>query len=102
MSKVAHIFLNVDMRCSHLGLKQLVEKEKITVGNNFVIFLNTARTMVKMFCKGTDVILHYKKEGRVIDPAVLKYLPTYCDGKEINMNKAIKAQLNDYFKRRGK
>ncbi len=100
LGKVAHIFTEVDMRCSHLGLVKLLEEEGIEVGNNFVFFLNRPRTMVKIFCKSTQVLLHYRTMGhRRIDPAVLPYLPNYINGPEIKFNAASKKQLEDYFQR---
>ena len=99
-NQIAHIFTEVDMRCNHLGLTKLITKHKIKIGGQYVIFLNKARTMVKMFCKSPDVLLHYKKDGRVIDPGTLRYLPKYVNGSEIQMNKAVKEHLEDCFKRR--
>lgn len=96
---IAHIFTNVDMRGGHLALKIMLEKKKIEINNDYVIFLNRYRNIVKMFCKGTDVILHYKSM-RKIDPGVLAYLPNFCnEGRHIDFNNASKEHLKDVFKR---
>lgn len=101
--KLLHIFSGVDMRCSHVGLQLLLKKKKITMKEtDFVIFLNNNRNLCKMFCGGTDAILYYHKDGRVIDPGVLQYLPKYCGGGKINMDAAIKEHLTDVLARRAK
>lgn len=94
-NKLLHIFFDVDMRCSHEGLGVLVKKKKIKINEgDFVCFLNRTRNIVKMFCGSQDALLHYKKDGRVIDPQVIKYLPKYAGGSEIDMDAAIKEHIS--------
>jgi hypothetical protein len=102
-NKIAHFFLNVDMRCNHTGLLDLLKKNNVTIGDHdFVVFLNKSRTMIKMFCQGEDVLLHYKKDGRVIDPGIIPFLPKYCGGKQLNVEGAIKEHLQTLMERRNR
>lgn len=102
MGKLAHFFLDVDMRCSHEGLWAMLKKKKIKVAEDeFVVFLNRKRSTIKMFCGGKDALMHYRKDGRVIDPGVIRYLPKYCGGKELDVDGAVKEYLQELMKRRG-
>lgn len=101
MGMLAHFFLDTDMRCSHIGFKKLLVKHKIKIKEGeFVVFMNSARTIVKMFCGGTDAILHVKNEGRVLDPGVIPYLPKYCGGKKLDLDGAVKEHLEELMKNR--
>ncbi len=101
MGTLAHFFLDTDLRCSHDGLVAILEKKKITVDEGeYVVFMNSARTMVKMFCGGNNALLHYKKDGRVLDPGVIRYLPKHCGGNRLNMDEAVKEHLHTILKRR--
>lgn len=100
--RIAHFFLDVDMRCGHEGLFDLVKKNKIKlVENDFIVFMNTARTIIKMFCQGKEVILHYKNDNRVLDPGIIPHLPKYCNGEKLNVDGAIKDHLSALMKRKG-
>ncbi len=99
--KLAHFFLDVDMRCGHDGLMEIVRKKKIQIKeDDFIVFMNTSRTIIKMFCGSEEAILHYKKEGRVIDPGIIKYMPKFCGGKQLNMDGALREHIQDVLKRR--
>lgn len=101
MNKLAHFFLDVDLRCSHDGLSQIIKKNKIQIGkNDFVVFMNQKRTMIKMFCQGEDALLHYKKDGRTLDPGIIRFLPEHCGGKKLNVEGAIKDHLTHLMKRK--
>lgn len=103
MAKLMHFFLDVDLRCNHIGLLDFLKKKKIKIGpHDFIVFMNHKRTMIKMLCKGKEVLLHYKKDGRVLDPGIIKYLPKYVDGKEMNIEGAVKEHLEEVLARRRK
>lgn len=92
--KLAHFFLNQDMRCTHDGLAEVLKKKKIKVNDgDFVVFLNRKRNMVKMFCGGKAALLCYKKDNRVIDPGIIPLLPKYCGGDEMNIDAAVREHL---------
>ena len=99
--KLAHFFLDMDMRCSHQGLQSILKKMKITIEDgDFIVFLNRRRNMIKMFCHGKEALLHYKKDDRQIDPGVIAYLPKYCGGNELDINGAIGEHLKDMLSRK--
>lgn len=94
MAKLMHFFLDMDLRCNHIGLLEFLKKKKIKIGpDDFIVFMNQKRTMIKMLCKGKECLLHYKKDGRIFDPGIIKYLPKYVDGTEMNIDGAIKEHL---------
>lgn len=102
MSKLLHFFLDADMRCNHNGLKEFLKKKKIAFSSeDYIVFMNKRRNMIKMFCKGNEVIMHYRADKRIIDPGVIRYLPKYCDGKEMDVEGAIAEHLKDMLRRRG-
>lgn len=94
MARLAHFFLDVDMRQGHAGLVKLVTKKKIkVVEGEYVIFLNGKRNIIKMFCGSEAALLHYKKDGRVIDPRIIPILPSFCEGKTMNIDGALREHL---------
>lgn len=101
MSKIAHLFLNVDMRMGHDGLKDLCRQKRVKITEeDFIVFVNSARTMIKCFCKGKEAIMHIKKEGKVLDLGIIKYLPRYCNGADLDIDSAIADNLRDVMKRK--
>lgn len=98
---LAHIFVSVDMRLAHAGLIEFLKKKKIKVKEgDYIVFMNSSRTIVKMFCNSDAAILHYKKAGTKIDPGVIRYLPKYCNGAELDIDGAKAEHLKDLMKRR--
>ena len=96
-----HFFLDVDMRCNHKGLAEFLKKNKIKFGEkDFIVFMNSRRNMVKMFCNGKKVLLHYRSETRILDPGVIRYLPKYCNGQKLDMDGAVSEHLQDVLRRR--
>lgn len=100
-STLAHIFLDVDMRLGHEGLKEMLRSKKIKVKDgDFVVFLNAPRTIIKCFCNSLEAILHVKNNNKRLDLGVIKYLPKYCNGPELNLDAAIEENLKDLMGRR--
>lgn len=101
MSKLAHIFLDVDMRMGHTGLKEHLKKKRIKLKDgDFIVFLNHSRTVIKCFCNSMDAILHVKNNDKRIDLGVIKYLPKYCNGPELNLAGAVAENIKDLMKRK--
>ena len=99
--KLAHFFLNIDMRCTHEGLMAVVKKQKIEIKpGEFVVFMNRSRTMVKMFCGSNKAILHYRGEKQ-LDPGIIQHLPKFCGGSEMDVASAVREHLHGLMKRRG-
>lgn len=103
MAKLMHFFLDFDMRCSHFGIVQFLKKKKIKITeDDFIVFMNTKRNMIKMLCKGKSTILHYRSETRIFDPGIIQYLPKYVDGDEMNIDAAVKEHLIAMMNRKNK
>lgn len=101
MAKLLHFFLDVDMRCNHNGLLEILKQKKIKITeNDFVVFVNRHKKMLKMLCKGKQALLHYRSDSP-IDLGVIRFLPQFCDGKEINIDGALKKHLTEVFERKG-
>lgn len=101
MSRLAHIFQDIDMRMAHAGLKDMLRSKRIKVKEgDFVVFLNSSRTIIKCFCNGTEALMHVKNNGKRLDLGVIKYLPKYCNGPELDLNGAVAENLKDLMQRR--
>lgn len=105
--KLAHVFHDVDMRMGHTSLRALLKRHKITIHpEDFIVFINTTRTMVKAFAGSLDAIIHIKqgtgKVGKRIDLGMLKYLPQYCNGPALNVDSAVEKNIKDLMERRKK
>lgn len=99
--RLAHIFTGIDMRLSHTGLKELLKAKKIVMKEgDFIVFINTARTMVKAFASSLDAILFVKNGNQKLDLGVIKYLPRYCNGPTLNLAAAVENNLKDIMARR--
>lgn len=104
MKKVKRVFINVNMRSQHDGLTELAKQngihpEKLSTGE-YLVFVNTRRTAVKLMTK-EKVIAHYKSpQGHVIDLNVIKHIPNAFDGKEINYSKALELAIDQKLKSR--
>lgn len=102
-AKLVHYFADTDLRCTHTGLLALLKKKKIEIkSDEYICFMNHRSTMLKMFCKGSEALFHYRRDdGHRIDPGVIKYLPKYLDGGEMNMDAAAREHIEDSLARRG-
>jgi hypothetical protein len=103
MGRLAHFFLDVDMRLSHQGLWDYIKKKRIKVEqDDFVVFMNRKRNMVKMFCGGKEAIFSYKKDDRALDPGIIPLLPKYCGGSAMDVDGAVKEHLLKLLNKRKK
>lgn len=102
MPKLMHFFSNFDMRNSHDGIMLFLKKKKIEVTeDDFIVFMNGRRTMIKMVCRDNKCLLHYKSRTS-IDPQLIKHLPKYVGGKTMGIDEAIKDNIEEMMKRRTK
>lgn len=101
MSRIAHIFFDADLRCSHIGLKAFLEKEKIEVAEkDFVVFLNRSRTMFKIYMGRGDLLIHFNNGGKAVNPEVIPLIPTYFSGSEFKYKAALRRVLEKKLKRK--
>lgn len=101
MTKLAHIFLDVDMRLGHTGLKEFLKKKRVKMNDgDFIVFLNSSRTIIKCFCNSLDAILHVKNSDKRIDLGVIKYLPKYCNGAALDLDAAVADNIRNIMAKR--
>ncbi len=101
MAKLVHFFFDVDLRCNHRGLLEILKKKKIKITeDDFIVFMNHKRTMVKMLCKGKEALLHWRNENRILDPGVVRHLPKFCDGTSMDVDAAVESHLMEIMSRR--
>lgn len=96
-NKIVRVVFDADLRCSHDGLSQMLEKNfQIKTDNlklgEFVVCLNSAETIVKIYTHG-NTIAHYKsKKGRIELKAIM-HLPKFFNGSSFAYNKALAETL---------
>lgn len=104
MARLLNIFFNVDLRCSHDGLKALCAKKRVGLSKleqgDCVIFINRDMTKLKMFASGTECLLHLKKEKGRIAPETIPLLPHYVSGGKLDYNSALKTAIEKHLQRR--
>lgn len=92
--KVIHCFFDFDMRCNHNGILLFLKKKKIEITkDDFIVFMNTKRNMIKMICRGEKALLHYRSERRILDPGIIQFLPKYVGGGKLNIDAAVEENL---------
>lgn len=102
MNLLAHFFLDCDMRCSHEGLLAMIKKKKITIKEGeFIVFMNRRRSMIKMFCGHKGALMHWRDGNKQVDPGIIRYLPKYCGGNELDVTGAVKEHLEKMLKKKG-
>lgn len=98
-------FLDVDLRCSHIGLGLLAKKakkpvHKLKIGE-FLLFVNTRQNAVKIITCD-NVLIHIKSDhGGPLNFRAINMLPKYFNGSGFNyegaLKEAIEKQLNDRY-----
>lgn len=112
MSRILHIFWDVDMRCGHHGLNDIARKEKKSVDTlkpgDFLCFINANQDKIKVLApiEGEEntlgVLGSYRSPKGRIGMAALQYIPHAFGDAGFNMNRAIKAALVSKLKRKEK
>lgn len=96
---VIKFFPESDLRSGHAGLSAKarengISTEKMKPGE-FLIFVNRARSQLKMYAAG-QTIAHVKApKNNMIDYRVVKYVPRFFNGTQINFKEAQKAALKE-------
>lgn len=93
IARVVHLIRDVDMRNSHDGLAELAKKvlsvdtDRLAPGE-FVMYVNTSQTMVKL--QHGRWLLSYKKPDRSrLNAKALLALPSFAQGADIGYEKAL-------------
>lgn len=100
-NRVVRYFPDTDLRNGHDGLTNLAQKNGIKIKDlpwgEFLIFMNTSQTMLKMFSQG-GVICHLKMPGRTkIDPRTIALIPRFFNGTYIQYSKALEKVIMEDF-----
>lgn len=98
MNRVTDIFLGADMRCSHFGLNVIAAKKKVYVEDlkpgEHILFVNTKKTMAKMYSANKVVSFIKVREKERIDIQVLSRIPaSFQAGGKLAYTKALKEKL---------
>jgi hypothetical protein len=100
-SKIIRYFPETNLRSGHKGLAELAKKHKINVKElaigEYCIFTNKSKTAIKMYAAG-NVVAHYKDpNNRRLNSKVIKILPLFFNGKEINYDAALESVMKKEF-----
>ena len=100
--KLAHVFFGCDLRCGHLGLFLLLDEEEIELKeNDFAVFFNTKRTMMKFLSGHRKLLLHYNNNGKPIDPRIIPEIPNFFDGENFSYTKTLEKTIKRVLERKG-
>lgn len=102
MNRIIRYFPNTDLRNAHDGLRLIASKEKIDVDGlkvgEFVIFVNSKQTVLKMYTLG-GIIAHLKMpQGHRINPKTIAEIPRFFSGSRINYDAALREVMHREFK----
>lgn len=95
--KIIRYFANTFMGNGHNGLSAIAKKEGLDLSNlhkgEFVIFVNSKNTALKMFAPG-NVVAHLKMPGNGrLDLRTIALIPKFFNGTEIKYDKALEMLL---------
>lgn len=95
--KIVRFFPNTDMRNGHAGLEAMAKEHRVSTSNlargEFLIFLNSAKTVLKLFTAG-NIIVHLRMpQGEKIDLGVISLIPTYFNGNQIRYKEALREKM---------
>lgn len=91
--RITRVFLDVDLRQSFDGLREMAKKAKTDLlGDTTVLFINHARTKFKILRSDTYLI-YYTNGNRRIPLDAIRYLPKMFSGSRIEMDAAVKDSL---------
>jgi hypothetical protein len=93
VNKIIRFFPDTHLGQSHFGLSSIarevgLDTKKLEPGE-FYVFMNKAKTAVKIFT-GNNIIAYYKHpEGRRIELKTITLIPKYFSGKSFQYEKAL-------------
>lgn len=100
-NRVVRYFPNTHLGNGHEGLAKIAQKNGIKVNDlpwgEFLIFMNSKHTMLKMYSQG-GLVCHLKMPGGTkIDPRTIALIPKFFNGKEIHYSAALEKVINKDF-----
>lgn len=107
MTKIVRYFPDTDLRAGHDMLADKAIRNKINVKalgrGEFVVFVNRAKTALKMFAGSANLVAYLRLEKGKLDLRTISLIPEYFDGSEIKYDLALKKVIEkDLGNRPGK
>lgn len=111
MTRLMHVFWDVDMRGRHEALAEHAKKErkfnieKLNPGD-MMAFINRARDRIIVLA-GVDekdsygVLGYYRSPHGRIDPHAIQYIPSAFSGGRLDMNEALRKSLTERLAKKG-
>lgn len=95
--RIVQVFFGADMRCSHKGLGGLAKQHKIEVdaltAGQYVVFINKAKTYVKIYA-ASGVLAAWKSSRGRIDMRVISQIPkSFLSSGEPTYDNALRKVL---------
>ena len=101
--RIIHYISGVHMGLSHRGLGKLSAKYlKNAELGDFIVFMNNARTAFKMLAPNNVLVYYRHPKDHPIDPRVIPLLPKVFNGRELDVDSAVKSVILKDFKKMGK
>lgn len=101
MNKLLQIVFNTDLRMGHKGLTDIARKLKLDPDNlnqgEFICFVNASKTSLKLFATSNTIAYFKNKNNRIMDPGVIRILPRFFNGTELNYSKALESMIKEKF-----
>ena len=105
-NRIVRVFLECSMSRGHQGLMELARTVNVDVTNlgpgEFVIFINRAKTALKMYA-AANILVHLKMpEGRKLNMEAVRFIPVAFNAVEmrVDYDAANSMALEESFKRR--
>jgi hypothetical protein len=92
MNKIIRVYFNTDLRNGIDGLNDM-NKEKVGPGE-FVVFINSKLNKMKVLVAKNAYLNFRSPEGGRIHLSMIRYIPKYFNGSQINFDGALKESLN--------
>jgi len=96
-SKILRVFLNTDLRNSHVGLSKIAQGASIITDKlkdgHLVVFINKTRTLMKVYGSRSTLVFT-RSTGQPIDLSAIQYLPRIFNlRKKVDINQALRTRL---------
>lgn len=105
-SRILRVVFNTDLRNNHDGLTTIAKRLKIDTSKlkpgEFVVFINTAKTALKLFAAG-QVVAHFRMPSyRKMDMRIIGLIPRFFNGRELKYDDALKDLLTTKWQEKNK
>lgn len=94
---ILQCFLDSDLRNGHDGLSSLAKKNGIQTSDlnpgEFVVFINTAKTKVKVYAARNTIVYLRMAKGERVNLNIIREIPRVFKGGMINYDSALGAAV---------